>query len=103
MPNSTETSVAADPQAWGDVVLRRKEFPASYHLAVVLDDALQEVTHVVRGRDLLYSTSVHVVLQALLALPSPLYHHHTLVNDAAGLKLSKSRGSPALADLRAAG
>ncbi len=103
LPNSTETSVAADPQAWGDVVLRRKEFPASYHLAVVLDDALQEVTHVVRGRDLLYSTSVHVVLQALLALPSPLYHHHTLVNDAAGLKLSKSRGSPALADLRAAG
>jgi glutamyl-Q tRNA(Asp) synthetase len=103
LPGAQAATVPAEPAAWGDVVIRRKEFPASYHLAVVLDDALQGVTHVVRGRDLLHATSVHAVLQALLGLPGPVYHHHGLVNDDAGLKLSKSRGSPALADLRAAG
>ena len=78
------------PQAWGDVILGRKETPTSYHLSVVIDDALQGVTHVVRGQDLFWSTSVHRLLQALLALPAPAYHHHRLMLDADGRKLSKS-------------
>ena len=82
--------VAADPAAWGDVVVGRKETPTSYHLAVVVDDALQGVTDVVRGQDLFWSTSVHRVLQALLDLPAPDYHHHRLILDADGKKLSKS-------------
>ena len=76
--------------AWGDVVLARKETPTSYHLSVVVDDALQGVTHVVRGQDLFWSTSVHRLLQALLGLPAPVYHHHRLILDADGQKLSKS-------------
>ncbi|MBS7537897.1 tRNA glutamyl-Q(34) synthetase GluQRS [Ancylobacter lacus] len=95
--------VAADPAAWGDVVLARKEVPTSYHLAVVVDDALQGVTHVIRGSDLKAATAIHRVLQALLGLPAPLYRHHGLVLDAEGRKLAKSRGSTALAELRAAG
>lgn len=84
-------------------MLARKEVPTSYHLAVVVDDALQGVTHVVRGRDLFHATSVHRLLQALLGLPAPAYHHHRLVTDAAGRKLAKSSRDTALADLRAAG
>jgi glutamyl-Q tRNA(Asp) synthetase len=95
--------VAAEPAAWGDAVLRRKEFPASYHLAVVVDDAAQGITHVVRGRDLYHATSLHRLLQTLLGLPAPAYVHHPLITDTGGEKLSKSRSSPALADLRAAG
>ncbi|HEY4774368.1 MAG TPA: tRNA glutamyl-Q(34) synthetase GluQRS [Xanthobacteraceae bacterium] len=95
--------VAAAPAAWGDVVLARKDAPTSYHLAVVVDDALQGVTHVARGRDLLAATSVHRLLQALLGLPAPLYHHHRLVLDADGRKLSKSGGATALRVLRAKG
>src|SRR5262245_52579936 len=68
--------IEAQPHAWGDVVLARKETPTSYHLSVVVDDALQSVTHVVRGQDLYWSTSVHRLLQALLSLPAPSYHHH---------------------------
>ncbi len=75
---------------WGDVVLARKEVPTSYHLAVALDDALQGVTEVVRGQDLFWSTSIHRLLQALLGLPEPIYHHHKLILDAGGRKLSKS-------------
>ena len=71
-------------EAWGDVVLARKETPTSYHLSVVVDDALQGVTHVVRGQDLFWSTSVHRLLQALLGLPAPIYHHHRLILDADG-------------------
>jgi glutamyl-Q tRNA(Asp) synthetase len=97
------TSRAADPARWGDVVLRRKDAPTSYHLGVVVDDAHQGVTHVVRGRDLEAATDLHALLQALLGLPAPLYHHHDLVSGGDGEKLSKSKGSPALADLRAAG
>ncbi|MYZ48253.1 tRNA glutamyl-Q(34) synthetase GluQRS [Propylenella binzhouense] len=93
----------ADPRAWGDVVLGRKEVPASYHLAVVVDDAHQSVTHVVRGLDLRPATAVHRVLQTLLGLPEPLYFHHRLILDADGRKLSKSRGSQAIRALRAAG
>jgi glutamyl-Q tRNA(Asp) synthetase len=93
-------SVEASPQAWGDVVLARKETPTSYHLAVVLDDAQQGVTHVVRGQDLFASTSVHRVLQALFGFPAPAYHHHRLMLDADGKKLSKSTRATALRALR---
>jgi glutamyl-Q tRNA(Asp) synthetase len=95
--------IAARPEAWGDVVLARKETPTSYHLSVVIDDALQGITHVVRGEDLFWSTSVHRLLQELLGLPVPLYRHHRLVRDAAGRKLAKSTHSTALRELRAAG
>ena len=95
--------VAARPQRWGDAVIVRKEISTSYHLSVVVDDALQGVTHVVRGRDLEAATDLHVLLQALLALPCPLYHHHELIRDHAGDKLSKSLKSPPLAGLRAQG
>lgn len=96
-------TVRADPLAWGDVVLARKETPTSYHLSVVLDDAVQAITHVVRGLDLYHSTAVHRVLQALLELPTPLYHHHPLIMGDDGRKLSKSNGAQSLASLRAAG
>jgi len=91
----------ADPGRWGDVLLARRDVPTSYHLAVVVDDALQGVTHVVRGRDLEAATDIHVVLQRLLGLPTPLYRFHPLLTDAGGRKLAKSRSSPSLADLRA--
>jgi glutamyl-Q tRNA(Asp) synthetase len=95
--------VAADPAAWGDVIVARKETPTSYHLSVVVDDAAQGVTHVVRGRDLYAATAVHVLLQNLLGLPSPAYHHHRLVTDEAGRKLSKSDRDTALRSLREKG
>jgi len=93
----------AQPEQWGDVVLARKEMPTSYHLSVVIDDALQGVTHVVRGKDLFWSTSVHRLLQQLLGLPDPFYRHHRLVLDDAGQKLSKSTKATAIRELRAAG
>jgi glutamyl-Q tRNA(Asp) synthetase len=102
-PRGESGLVAADPAAWGDVVLARKETPTSYHLAVVLDDARQGVTHVVRGQDLFWATSVHRLLQALLDLPVPSYHHHRLILDADGQKLSKSTRATALRALRADG
>lgn len=102
-PGAAGAVVKADPAAWGDAVLKRKEFPASYHVAVVVDDALQGVTHVVRGQDLFHATALHRLLQALLDLPAPRYLHHGLIRDEGGDKLSKSRGSPAIADLRARG
>ena len=92
--------VTARPEIWGDVVLARKETPTSYHLSVVIDDACQGVTHVVRGRDLFDATSVHRLLQALFALPAPTYHHHRLILDADGKKLSKSTRATALRALR---
>ena len=95
--------VTARPEAWGDVILARKETPTSYHLSVVIDDALQGVTHVVRGEDLFWSTSVHRLLQRLLDLPQPVYRHHPLVRDEAGRKLSKSTQATGLRELRAAG
>jgi glutamyl-Q tRNA(Asp) synthetase len=102
-PSGETGTVAADPQAWGDVVLARKELPTSYHLSVVVDDALQGVTHVVRGVDLFWSTSVHRLLQALLGLPVPVYHHHRLILDDAGRKLSKSTLATGLRELRSQG
>ncbi|MDN2566490.1 tRNA glutamyl-Q(34) synthetase GluQRS [Aquibium sp. A9E412] len=102
-PHGESGVVAARPQDWGDVVLARKETPTSYHLAVVVDDALQGVTDVVRGRDLFHATAVHRLLQEMLGLPAPRYEHHRLVLDASGHKLSKSRGDTGIAALRAAG
>jgi glutamyl-Q tRNA(Asp) synthetase len=99
-PEGETGTVAGAPARWGDVVLGRKEVPASYHLAVVIDDARQGATHVVRGRDLFWSTSVHRLLQGLLDLPVPAYHHHPLVLDADGRKLSKSTQATALRSLR---
>ncbi len=97
------TVVTADPARWGDDVLARKDTPTSYHLSVVVDDALQGVTHIVRGRDLEAATDIHIVLQRLLGLATPLYHFHPLLLDEGGDKLAKSRGSESLADLRAKG
>jgi len=102
-PNGETGTVAARPQAWGDVILARKETPTSYHLSVVIDDALQGVTDVVRGEDLFWSTSVHRLLQQLLGLPQPAYRHHRLVLDGEGRKLSKSTQATGLRELRAAG
>jgi glutamyl-Q tRNA(Asp) synthetase len=92
--------IAAQPQAWGDVVLGRKETPTSYHLSVTVDDALQGVTDVVRGQDLFAATGLHRLLQALLGLPQPVYHHHRLIRDKDGRKLAKSTGATALRELR---
>jgi glutamyl-Q tRNA(Asp) synthetase len=102
-PDGEAGVVAARPEAWGDVILARKETPTSYHLSVVLDDALQGVTEVVRGEDLFWSTSVHRLLQQLLGLPAPAYRHHRLVRDRAGRKLSKSTMATGLRELRSRG
>jgi glutamyl-Q tRNA(Asp) synthetase len=102
-PHGETGTVAARPEAWGDVILARKETPTSYHLSVVIDDALQGVTEVVRGRDLFWSTSLHRLLQQLLGLPQPTYRHHRLILDGAGRKLSKSTEATGLRELRAAG
>ena len=80
------------PEQWGDAVILRKDVPASYHLAVVVDDARQGITHVTRGRDLFQATGLHRLLQVLLGLPEPLYQHHRLLVDADGRKLAKSAG-----------
>ncbi|WP_424967280.1 tRNA glutamyl-Q(34) synthetase GluQRS [Dinoroseobacter sp. S375] len=87
----------------GDVVLCRRDMATSYHLSVVVDDAAQEITHVVRGRDLFEATAIHVVLQALLGLPVPAYHHHRLIRDAAGKRLAKRDDARALSAYRDAG
>ena len=102
-PDGETGAVAARPEDWGDVILARKETPTSYHLSVVIDDALQGVTEVVRGADLFWSTSVHRLLQQLLGLPRPAYRHHRLVLDDAGRKLSKSTGATGLRELRSQG
>ena len=96
-------TVAADPLAQGDVILARKDAPASYHLAVTVDDAAQGVTDVVRGVDLFDATHIHRVLQGLLDLETPLYHHHPLIVGADGQRLAKRHGAPALAAMREAG
>ena len=102
-PDGETGIVAAGPEAWGDVILARKETPTSYHVSVVIDDALQGVTDVVRGQDLFWSTSVHRLLQSLLGIPQPAYRHHRLVLDGAGQKLSKSTRATALRELRRQG
>ena len=100
---SENRRIAADPARWGDVVLARKDIGTSYHLAVVTDDALQAISHVTRGRDLFAATDVHRLLQHLLGLPEPAYHHHPLITDETGRKLSKSANDRALRSLRAQG
>lgn len=95
--------IAAQPALLGDVVLARKDAPVSYHLAVTVDDAEQGVTDVIRGKDLFLSTHVHRLLQALLGLPTPAYHHHRLILGPDGERLAKRHGSLGLADLRAQG
>ena len=95
--------IEARPALWGDVVLSRSDAPSSYHLSVVVDDALQGITHVVRGMDLFHATAIHRLLQHLLDLPQPAYHHHRLIPGADGRKLSKSEGSTGLSTLRAEG
>ncbi|MDO1584122.1 tRNA glutamyl-Q(34) synthetase GluQRS [Rhizobium oryzicola] len=96
-------TIHADPAAWGDVILSRSDAPSSYHLSVVVDDAAQGVTHVVRGMDLFHATFVHRLLQVLLGLPQPVYHHHRLITGPDGRKLSKSEGATGIAALREAG
>jgi len=95
--------VAADPLSHGDVILARKDAPASYHLAVTVDDAAQGITHVVRGADLFAATHVHRLLQALLGLPTPAYRHHALLTGPDGTRLAKRHGAPTLEALRLAG
>ena len=102
-PDGETGAVAARPEAWGDVILARKETPTSYHLSVAIDDAVQGVTEVVRGEDLFWSTSVHRLLQRLLGLPPPSYRHHRLVLDGEGRKLSKSTQATGLRELRSGG
>lgn len=93
----------ADPRAHGDIVLARKDAPASYHLASTLDDASMGVTHIIRGADLIASTDVHRLLQALLGLPTPVYRHHGLICGPDGKRLAKRDAAASLASLRAAG
>lgn len=101
--NDVEWQVLARPGDWGDPVLVRKETGISYHLAVVVDDMLQGVSHVTRGMDLLRATDLHRLLQVLLDFPAPRYHHHALLLDVAGRKLSKRDGDLSLAKLREEG
>ncbi|MFJ6326316.1 MULTISPECIES: tRNA glutamyl-Q(34) synthetase GluQRS [unclassified Rhizobium] len=96
-------AICADPAAWGDVVLSRSDAPSSYHLSVVVDDAVQGITHVVRGLDLFHATSIHRLLQRLLGLPEPLYHHHRLLLGSDGKKLSKSMGDIGIGEWRQQG
>ena len=95
--------IPVNPVLWGDVVLWRWDAPSSYHLSVVLDDADQGVTHVVRGMDLFHATHIHRLLQALLGMSPPIYHHHPLIKDESGQKLSKSIASTGIRALREAG
>jgi glutamyl-Q tRNA(Asp) synthetase len=95
--------VEADPRVHGDVVLARKDLGTSYHLSVTIDDAAQGVSDVVRGADLFTATHVHRLLQALLGLPTPRYHHHDLITDADGRRLAKRHGAPSLKALREQG
>ena len=101
--NDDGRNIEADPAAWGDVILARKDSPTSYHLSAVVDDAAQGVTDVVRGQDLFAATAVHRVLQELLDLPAPRYRHHRLILDSDGKKLSKSTRATGLRELRAQG
>jgi glutamyl-Q tRNA(Asp) synthetase len=98
-----EGVIACDPAQFGDVVLARKDAPASYHLCVTHDDALQGVTLVTRARDLKPATHLHRLLQALMGRPAPRYAHHRLLTDATGRRLAKRDKAATLRDLRAAG
>jgi glutamyl-Q tRNA(Asp) synthetase len=101
--DETDGWTVAAPEAFGDVILARRDVPTSYHLCVVHDDALQGVTHVIRGEDLRAATHVHVLLQALLDLPTPVYAHHRLLTDATGRRLAKRDQAATLRALREEG
>lgn len=96
----TFDKITCQPKNWGDVVIIRKDTPTSYHLSVVVDDAFQNITHVIRGKDLEAATNIHILLQNLLEFPSPAYFHHQLINDDKQQKLAKSSGSTNLKDLQ---
>lgn len=102
-PELNPRTIPAQPERWGDAVIVRKDVPTSYHLAVVVDDARQGVTHVTRGMDLYAATDLHRVLQVLLELPAPVYHHHRLLMDESGRKLAKSARDTSLRELKAQG
>ncbi|MCJ9428424.1 tRNA glutamyl-Q(34) synthetase GluQRS [Kordiimonas marina] len=93
-------TVTAEPETLGDIVLARKDTPTSYHLSVVTDDALQGISHIIRGEDLFHATHIHVVLQRLLGLKTPIYHHHGLLLDEHGQRFAKRNLSVTLADMR---
>lgn len=95
--------IKAHPEIWGDVMIARKDIHTSYHLSVVVDDALQDITHVVRGKDLFEATSIHCLLQKILDYPTPIYHHHDLIYNSDGNKLSKSNHDTSLRSLREKG
>lgn len=99
-PRGETGLLVINPMIWGDVVIARKDVPTSYHLSVVIDDALQGVTHVTRGQDLFYTTPIHRLLQVLLDLPEPAYEHHGLIRDDAGRRLSKSARDRSILSLR---
>ena len=103
-PNGESKKINLNPnyliESCGDIVLARKETPASYHLSVILDDALQQITHVTRGHDLFAATSIHRLLQALLGRPTPLYRHHRLITDEAGKRLAKRDDARSIRALR---
>jgi glutamyl-Q tRNA(Asp) synthetase len=101
--SDADSPIEAHPEDWGDVVLARKDVPTSYHLSVVIDDAAQGISHVVRGRDLYHATAVQRLLQEVLGLPAPLYFHHQLVEGPDGRKLSKSENDTGLRRLREGG
>jgi glutamyl-Q tRNA(Asp) synthetase len=101
--DGTPRTEEARPERWGDAVIVRKDVATSYHLAVVIDDAWQGITHVARGRDLFAATDLHRLMQVLLGLPEPVYHHHRLVVDETGRKLAKSARDTSLRSLRQAG
>jgi glutamyl-Q tRNA(Asp) synthetase len=102
-PGIVATEAARFETGIGDIVLARKDFGTSYHLSVVVDDAAQGITHVVRGADLFEATPIHVLLQNLLGLPTPIYHHHRLIRDETGKRLAKRDDARALAKFRAEG
>lgn len=103
-PNGEKGKISLDPgrliEVHGDVVLARKDWPASYHLSVVLDDAFQEISHVTRGEDLFHETEIHRVLQALTGRPTPIYRHHRLIRDESGKRLAKRDDARAISTLR---
>lgn len=101
--DQTEGEIAAAPELLGDVILARKDTPTSYHLSVVVDDALQGITHVVRGVDLYHATHIHVVLQRLLGIDTPFYQHHPLLLDDTGERFAKRNKSATLQSLRESG
>ncbi|MBZ0217991.1 MAG: tRNA glutamyl-Q(34) synthetase GluQRS [Fimbriimonadaceae bacterium] len=102
-PDGQTGLLEINPAVWGDIVIARKDVPTSYHLSVVTDDALQAITHVTRGQDLFHATSIHRLLQILLDLPEPVYHHHKLIRDETGRKLAKSAQDTSLLALRESG